>query len=67
MMSEVGRLLSTQSYECCATISFHLQLDQRDDGDEIQKVMGELTGATSVPRVFVGGKFIGASRNVGPG
>ena len=48
-------------------ISFHLQLDQRDDGDEIQKVMGELTGATSVPRVFVGGKFIGASRNVGPG
>jgi len=28
-------------------------------GDEIQAYMGELTGATSVPRVFVGRKFIG--------
>lgn len=36
-----------------------LELDQRDDGPAIQAYLGTLTGATSVPRVFVGGKFIG--------
>ncbi|GAX73785.1 hypothetical protein CEUSTIGMA_g1236.t1 [Chlamydomonas eustigma] len=36
-----------------------LELDQRDDGDDIQAALGEMTGAKSVPRVFVGGKFIG--------
>ena len=41
--------------------SICLQLDNREDGDEIQQVMGELTGATSVPRVFIGGNFIGAN------
>lgn len=35
------------------------QLDTRADGDAIQSEMGKLTGGTSVPRVFVGGKFIG--------
>lgn len=36
-----------------------VELDQRGDGAAIQGVMGPLTGATSVPRVFIGGKFIG--------
>jgi glutaredoxin len=35
------------------------ELDQRDDGPAVQTVLGQMTGATSVPRVFVGGKFIG--------
>jgi glutaredoxin-related protein len=35
------------------------QLDLRDDGEDIQAALGEITGARSVPRVFVGGKFIG--------
>jgi len=36
-----------------------LELDERDDMDEIQNVLQRLTGARSVPRVFVDGKFIG--------
>ena len=36
-----------------------VELDERDDGPAIQAYLGELTGGTSVPRVFVGGKFIG--------
>lgn len=38
---------------------FVMELDERPDGDEIQRVLGGLTGGTSVPRVFVGGAFIG--------
>ena len=36
-----------------------VSLDQRADGAAVQEVMGRLTGATSVPRVFIGGKFVG--------
>jgi glutaredoxin 3 len=38
------------------------QLDNLPAGDnciDVQDALGELTGARSVPRVFVGGKFIG--------
>ncbi|EIE23892.1 glutaredoxin [Coccomyxa subellipsoidea C-169] len=35
------------------------ELDQRSDGDEIQDYLQQLTGGRSVPRVFIGGKFIG--------
>ena len=34
------------------------ELDEMDNGNEIQNALS-FTGATSVPRVFVGGKFIG--------
>jgi len=36
-----------------------VELDQRQDGDAIQDYMQEKTGARSVPRVFVKGKFLG--------
>lgn len=36
-----------------------IELDGRADADEIQSVLGELTGARTVPRVFIGGKCIG--------
>ncbi|XP_059472435.1 uncharacterized protein LOC132194868 isoform X2 [Neocloeon triangulifer] len=36
-----------------------IELDKRDDGDKIQDVLNEMTGARSVPRVFVKGKCIG--------
>jgi len=39
-----------------------LQLDNLPAGDniiDIQDALHEITGARSVPRVFVGGKFIG--------
>ncbi len=35
------------------------QLDQRQDGDSIQDALLEVTGGRSVPRVFIGGAFIG--------
>ena len=34
------------------------ELDERQDGGEVQAALG-FTGATTVPRVFVGGKFLG--------
>lgn len=36
-----------------------LQLEQRDDGDEIQDALASLTGGRTVPRVFIGGEFLG--------
>jgi glutaredoxin 3 len=35
------------------------QLDGRPDMDAIQDVLREITGGRTVPRVFVGGKFVG--------
>ena len=35
------------------------ELDSDPNGEEIQRYMMELTGARSVPRVFIGGKCIG--------
>lgn len=35
------------------------ELDARGDGDDIQDALRDITGGRSVPRVFVGGKFIG--------
>ena len=35
------------------------QLDERDDGADIQDALAELTGGRSVPRVFVEETFIG--------
>ena len=36
-----------------------MELEKRPDCGEIQSYLKELTGASSVPRVFVGGKCIG--------
>lgn len=40
------------------------ELEKRDDCDEIQDVLGQLTGARSVPRVFINGEFIGGGTDV---
>ncbi|KAI6183284.1 Glutaredoxin 1 [Aphelenchoides bicaudatus] len=36
-----------------------IEIDDRSDCNEIQDYLQQLTGARSVPRVFVDGKFIG--------
>ncbi|XP_012252844.2 glutaredoxin-C4-like isoform X2 [Athalia rosae] len=41
-----------------------VELDNRDDADEIQAILGEITGAKTVPRVFVKGEFIGGGSDV---
>merc|ERR1712130_483878 len=41
-----------------------IELDERDDCSAVQQELGKRTGATSVPRVFVGKKFIGGCDDV---
>ncbi|KAK3911720.1 Glutaredoxin-C4 [Frankliniella fusca] len=41
-----------------------IELDKRDDGDQIQAILGEMTGATTVPRVFLDGECIGGGTDV---
>ncbi|GAB0098445.1 Glutaredoxin [Sergentomyia squamirostris] len=41
-----------------------IDLETRDDAGEIQDVLGEMTGARTVPRVFVNGNFIGGGTDV---
>ncbi|XP_043941258.1 glutaredoxin 2 [Protopterus annectens] len=36
-----------------------LELDQHENGRQLQTVLGEMTGAHTVPRVFVNGSCIG--------
>ncbi|KAI4314804.1 hypothetical protein L6164_027676 [Bauhinia variegata] len=40
---------------------FVVELDQRDDGYEIQNILLDLVGRRTVPQVFVNGKHIGGS------
>ena len=44
--------LSPKSYKV-------IELDERQDGDAMQDILGQMTGARSVPRVFIAGKCIG--------
>eukprot|EP00092_Neocalanus_flemingeri_P066873 GFUD01081535.1.p2 GENE.GFUD01081535.1~~GFUD01081535.1.p2 ORF type:complete len:111 (+),score=38.90 GFUD01081535.1:49-381(+) len=41
-----------------------LDIDKRDDCEKIRKYMARLTGARSVPRVFIGGKFVGGGDEI---
>lgn len=41
-----------------------IELDQRSDAEDIQAVLGELTGARTVPRVFINGKFVGGGTDI---
>lgn len=47
------------SFKKLGVVPHVVELDLRSDGDAFQAALGELTGATSVPRVFVGNAFIG--------
>ncbi|GJP45915.1 hypothetical protein CLOM_g5251 [Closterium sp. NIES-68] len=38
-----------------------VELDQRDDGQEIQDVLMDIVGRRTVPQVFVGGEHIGGA------
>ncbi|XP_032687450.1 glutaredoxin-C4-like isoform X2 [Odontomachus brunneus] len=41
-----------------------IELDDREDADEIQTVLGEITGARTVPRVFLNGTCLGGGTDV---
>ncbi|CAI0627982.1 unnamed protein product [Linum tenue] len=38
-----------------------VELDERDDGQDIQAALGQLVGKRTVPQVFINGKHIGGS------
>jgi glutaredoxin 3 len=48
-----------RAFSACNVAPFILELDQRADGGAWQDALERITGARSVPRVFVGGTFIG--------
>lgn len=41
-----------------------VELDDREDAQEIQDVLGEITGARTVPRVFLNGECLGGGTDV---
>ncbi|EZA50704.1 glutaredoxin-C4 isoform X2 [Ooceraea biroi] len=41
-----------------------IELDDREDAQDIQDVLGEMTGARTVPRVFVNGACLGGGTDV---
>ncbi|KZC11780.1 PREDICTED: glutaredoxin-C4-like [Dufourea novaeangliae] len=41
-----------------------IELDEREDGDEIQDILGEITSARTVPRVFLKGICLGGGTDV---
>lgn len=41
-----------------------IELDEMDDGAEFQDALKKITGASSVPRVFIGGKFVGGGDDI---
>ncbi|XP_026475510.1 monothiol glutaredoxin-S6-like [Ctenocephalides felis] len=41
-----------------------IELDKRSDGPQIQDVLQEMTGAKTVPRVFVRGQCLGGGMDV---
>lgn len=41
-----------------------VELDLREDGADIQAVLGKMTGAKTVPRCFIDGKFVGGGTDI---
>ncbi|KAG5674722.1 hypothetical protein PVAND_004674 [Polypedilum vanderplanki] len=41
-----------------------IEIENRPDCNEIQSVLGSITGAKTVPRVFIDGRFIGGGDQV---
>ncbi|XP_011870030.1 PREDICTED: glutaredoxin-C4-like isoform X2 [Vollenhovia emeryi] len=41
-----------------------IELDDREDAQEIQDLLGEITGARTVPRVFLNGECLGGGTDV---
>jgi len=61
-----AQALSESPFQLCFVfIQFGLiELDNRDDGAAIQDALLAITGGRTVPRVFIGGKFVGGGSEV---
>lgn len=58
------KLVSFQQFKKINFPFLTIELENRSDCEEIQDVLGAMTGARSVPRVFVDGNFIGGGTDV---
>ncbi|GJQ80968.1 hypothetical protein Trydic_g4785 [Trypoxylus dichotomus] len=56
--------LAKDVFEKINTTYTAIELDNRDDANDIQEVLEEITGARTVPRVFVNGKCLGGGSDV---
>lgn len=56
--------MSFQEFEKIGANFTSIEIENRSDCDEIQNVLGEMTGARSVPRVFIKGQFVGGGTDV---
>lgn len=57
----------TQAKNTLAAITkdvYILELDNEDDGAEIQEALQEITGQRTVPSIFIGGKHIGGNSDL---
>ncbi|KAF2107412.1 thioredoxin-like protein [Lophiotrema nucula] len=43
---------------------YAIELDQVDDGSAIQSTLGDLTGQTTVPNIFIGKEHIGGNSDL---
>ncbi|KAF2798090.1 glutaredoxin, partial [Melanomma pulvis-pyrius CBS 109.77] len=43
---------------------YSIELDQVDDGSAIQSTLGDLTGQTTVPNIFIGKQHIGGNSDL---
>lgn len=67
IFSKTTCLYSTLAKEQFQKLNFPflaVELDHRHDGNLIQSILGEMTDASTVPRVFVDGLFIGGGTEV---
>ncbi|XP_037933402.1 glutaredoxin-C4-like [Teleopsis dalmanni] len=56
--------MAKEQFEKLSVSPTVIELDERNDADEIQNILGEITGSRTVPRCFIDGKFIGGGTDV---
>lgn len=55
---------SLKTFDQLGVKPYVLQLNQMDEGSEIQSYLRELTGQSTVPNIFIGGKHIGGNSDL---
>ena len=63
-MTKLTLILCSQEFQKIGQTYTVVEIENRPDCDEIQDVLGQMTGARSVPRVFIKGNFVGGGTDV---
>ncbi|XP_050444607.1 uncharacterized protein LOC126848083 isoform X2 [Cataglyphis hispanica] len=56
--------MAKQAFESLKKPYTAIELDNREDAQDIQDVLAEITGARTVPRVFLNGQCLGGGTDV---